>query len=415
MKQLFKNIGVLYGLSDSLKFGKQMSEMSSLKDAYILVKDGNIEAVGVQSDLPQEFDGEIVDLMNAEVMPGLVDSHTHTVFAASREEEFVMRIKGATYEEIAEAGGGILNSARKLRLASEEMLYEQAYARVIDMIKLGTTTLEIKSGYGLSVEGELKMLRVIKKLKETLPITIKATFLGAHAFPEVYRERKDDYVNLIVRDMLPIIAAEELADHVDAFCEVGFFSPQQTHEVLTAARAYGIPSKIHGNQLGRSGGVEVAVNTESWSVDHLEYTDNTDWALLLKSFEKAYGGTIPVALPGVSFVLGLPYTRGREMIDYGLPLCLATDFNPGSSPVNSLQFVMSLAATQMKLTPEESFHAVTVNAAHALRLQDRVGSIGVGKRADFLVMKTENALHKIPYFVGQNQVSKVYVAGKKFD
>jgi imidazolonepropionase len=390
-----------------------MAKVDTLEDAFLLVENGHVVALGPKAMAPEA--DRIISLENKEVIPGLVDSHTHSVFAAPREEEFVMRIKGASYEEIAEAGGGILNSARKLRSASEDELFEAALLRLRDMIRCGSTTIEIKSGYGLSVEGELKMLRVIKRLKQALPITIKATFLGAHAFPEAFKSRKDDYVQLVSKDMLSAIVAEELADHVDVFCEHGFFSPDQTARVLNAAKTFGLPAKIHGNQLGYSGGVQVAVAHEAWSVDHLEFTGPEEWQVLADGFQKPYGGTLPVALPGVSYFLGLPYTRGREMIDFGLPLVLATDFNPGSSPINSLQMVMSLACTQMKLIPEEAFHAVTVNAAAALRINNQVGSLAPGCQADFLIMKSKNTLALMPYFVGQNQVESVYVKGQKFD
>ncbi len=389
-----------------------MAKVDTLEDAFLLVENGHVIAIGPKAMAPEA--DRIISLENKEVIPGLVDSHTHSVFAAPREEEFVMRIKGVSYEEIAEAGGGILNSARKLRNTTEDELFEAALLRLRDMIRCGSTTIEIKSGYGLSVEGELKMLRVIKRLKQALPITIKATFLGAHAFPEAFKQRKDDYVELVIKDMLSAIVAEDLADHVDVFCESGFFSPDQTARVLNAAKTFGLPAKIHGNQLGYSGGVQVAVAHEAWSVDHLEFTGPEEWQALADGFQKPYGGTLPVALPGVSYFLGLPYTRGREMIDFGLPLVLATDFNPGSSPINSLQMVLSLACTQMKLIPEEAFHAVTVNAAAALRINTQVGSLAPGCQADFLIMKSKNALAMMPYFVGQNQVESVYVKGEKF-
>jgi imidazolonepropionase len=421
MQTLYHGITTLYGADFStLKMGQQMKEVACYHDAYLLVEDGVIVALGGYSEAPEV--AHRVDLGGVEVMPGFVDSHTHTVFAASREEEFVMRIKGATYEEIAEAGGGILNSARKLNEASEDSLFEEALERLKLMILQGTTTVEIKSGYGLTLTSELKMLRVIKRLKEALPIQIRSTFLGAHAFPEGFRERKSEYVELIIDQMLPQIVELQLADHIDVFCEKGFFTSEQAQRILEAARGLGLPSKIHGNQLGQSGGVELAVAQGSWSVDHLEYTDEKQWELLLGSFFKTIAGqripvasgTMPVALPGVSYNLGLPFTRGREMIDFGLPLALATDFNPGSSPVNSLQVVVSLACTQMKLTPEEAFNAITVNAALALRLHETCGTLCPGKRADFLVMKSQNSLAKIPYYLGQNQVSRVFVAGEEF-
>jgi len=412
MKTLFTDISRLIGISNAVKFGSAMNQLESLENAYLLVENGCVLDFGKMENAPES--DAIISLGNREVLPGFVDSHTHTVFAVPREEEFVMRIKGASYEEIAEAGGGILNSARKLRAISEDELFNRAKERVQKMILNGTTTLEIKSGYGLSVDAELKMLRVIKRLKAAFPITIRATFLGAHAFPEIFKERKDDYVELVIKDMLPTIIAEELADHIDVFCENGFFSQEQATKVIQGGRKYGLPAKIHGNQLGYSGGVQVAVSNECWSVDHLEFTREEEWNLLLESFKSDFGGTLPVALPGVSYFLGLPYAEGRKMIEKGLPLVLATDFNPGSSPVHSLQMVISLACTQMKLTPEEAFHAITVNAAAALRLTDSVGSLAKGCRADFLVMKSENSLAKMPYFVGQNQVESVFVNGEKF-
>ncbi len=413
MKILFSGISKLYGTSRQVRFGSQMDEVKSILNASILVENGRVLAV-TSEDISDQAD-QVINLNGAEVMPGFVDSHTHTVFAVPREEEFVMRLKGASYEEIAAAGGGILNSAQKLRRTSEDELFDAASVRVRNMIAQGTTALEIKSGYGLSVDAEIKMLRVIKKLKESFPITIRATFLGAHAFPKEYKEKTDDYVDLVVKDMLPIIAAEELADHIDVFCERGFFSSDQANRVIEVGAKYGLPSKIHGNQLAVSGGVQVAVRNQSWSVDHLEHCTEVEWNLLKNSFDEDGNGTMPVVLPGVSYYLDLPYAPAREMIDYGLPVVLATDFNPGSSPVHSLQTVQSLACTQMKMTPEEAFNAVTINAARSLRLEDEVGSITVGSRADFLVMNQQNALQRIPYYLGQNLVKEVYIGGVKFD
>ncbi len=389
-----------------------MQVVDTLENASILIEDGLIVALAQDKDAWQ-FD-QLIDVDGAEVMPGLVDSHTHTVFAAPREEEFVMRLKGSSYEEIAAAGGGILNSAQKLRKTSEDDLFLDACERVKAMILQGSTTIEIKSGYGLSVDAEIKMLRVIKRLKDAFPISIRSTFLGAHAFPKEFKERPNDYVDLIVRDMLPIIASEDLADHIDVFCERGFFSSVQANKVLEAGKKYGLPSKIHGNQLAVSGGVQVAVRNQSWSVDHLEYCTDVEWTLLKNSFNQG-DGTMPVVLPGVSYYLDLPYAPARDMIDFGLPLVLATDFNPGSSPVHSLQTVWSLACTQMKLTPEEAFNAMTVNAARSLRMENKVGAICVGNRADFLVLNQSNALQRIPYYLGQNLVKEVYIGGVKFD
>ncbi len=452
MKKAFHNISVLYGTSPrgTFKSGKEMMQLDTLENAYIIVEDGVILEVGTGSraELEARTDGakwggssitnaekspgtshetsspekksekdfgsensttniEWIDLNQAEVMPGLVDSHTHIVFASPRHEEFALRIQGATYEEIAAAGGGILNSAKKLRETSEDQLFEDAAKRVQLMMEWGTTTLEIKSGYGLSVESELKMLRVIKRLKQTFPIHIKATFLGAHAFPTEFKQRRDDYIDLILRDMLPAIVADELADHIDVFCDEGFFTPEQTEQILLKAQQYGLPAKIHGNELGLTGGVQVGVKMNAWSVDHLEHCSEVEMEL----FRQSNGNTIPVALPGTSYFLGIPYAPTRKMIDYGLPVALATDFNPGSSPVASLQTVSALACTQMKMMPQEAFHAVTCNAARALRMENEVGCLAVGMSADFLVMKSKDAVKTIPYYLGQNQVQQTYCRG----
>ncbi len=416
MKTGFYNISRLYGTSPrgTFKSGSEMMQVDELENAFLIVENGIIKELGSNtfgdSSLFQKFPSpeiEWIDMKGAEIMPGFVDSHTHIVFAAPRHEEFALRIQGATYEEIAAAGGGILNSAKKLRETSEDQLFEDASARVKLMMEWGTTTLEIKSGYGLSVESELKMLRVIKRLKSHFPIHIKATFLGAHAFPMEYKERREDYIDLILRDMLPRVVSDELADHIDVFCDEGFFTPEQTERILLKAEQYGIPAKIHGNELGLTGGVQVGVKLGAWSVDHLEHCSEAEMEL----FKQSKGNTIPVALPGTSYFLGIPYAPTRKMIDYGLPVALATDFNPGSSPVASLQTVSSLACTQMKIMPQEVFHAITCNAARAMRMENEVGMLAVGMWADFLVMKCKDAVKTIPYFLGQNQVMQTYCKG----
>ncbi len=476
MKTGFYNISVLYGASPrgTFKSGSAMMQLDVLENAYLIVVDGTIVELGTldseglksytvsqsgegsfkqsqfpspestinksEADLKKDVEifqsiektssektplkaeaGEMesknlelseihwIDLQGAEIMPGLVDSHTHIVFAAPRHEEFALRIQGATYEEIAAAGGGILNSAKKLRIALEDQLFEDASARVKLMMQWGTTTLEIKSGYGLSVDSELKMLRVIKRLKSNFPIHIKATFLGAHAFPMEFKERREDYIDLILRDMLPQVVAEELADHIDVFCDEGFFTPEQTERILIKAEQYGLPAKIHGNELGLTGGVQVGVKHGAWSVDHLEHCSELEMEL----FKQTNGATIPVALPGTSYFLGIPFAPTRKMIDFGLPVALATDFNPGSSPVASLQTVCALACTQMKMMPQEAFHAVTCNAARALRMENEVGSLAVGMSADFLVMRSTDSVKTIPYYLGQNQVLHTYCKGRR--
>lgn len=421
MSTIFTHISKIHGLTSpekkriNLKFGKEMSQVESISNAFIKVENGQIVEIGVGKPEINDTD-QVVDLMGKEVIPGLVDSHTHLVFAAPRHEEFSLRIKGASYEEIAASGGGILNSAAKLRMMSEDELFEQAYQRVLAMILQGTTCIEIKSGYGLSVDSELKILRVVKRLKAAFPIIIKATFLGAHAFPTEFKGQPDAYIDLILRDMLPAVIADELADHIDVFCDKGFFTVDQTRRILERATKFGLPSKIHGNELGLTGGVQVAVEMKSWSVDHLEHCSEVEFELLKASFlaDSGYGGTMPVALPGTSYFLGIPYAPTRKMIDFGLPVVLATDFNPGSSPIHSLQNIASLACTQMKMLPEEVFNAITCNAAHSLRLGDHLGSIGVGMRADFLVMKTSDSIKTIPYFLGQNQVERIFIEGQEF-
>ena len=420
MKTLFHGISVLYGTQPQgvFKRGGEMQQLDSMSDAFMLVEDGIIVKLGTVNS--EEFQQLMLDnipqkhLNGAEVLPGFVDSHTHIVFAAPRHEEFELRLKGATYEEIAANGGGILNSAAKLGAMSEDELYHQAAQRLNVMISHGTTCVEIKSGYGLTPESELKMLRVIRRLKENFPIIIKSTFLGAHAFPANFKENREGYMQQLLEEMLPMVVEQNLADHMDVFCDKGFFDPEQTDRLLKAASAAGIPAKIHANELGITGGVQVAVNNGAWSADHLEHCDIDEIAALKRGFEEDYGGTMPVGLPGTSYFLGIPYTPVKRLMQEGLPVALATDFNPGSSPIASLQLVWALACTQMKMLPIEAFHAITCNAARAMRLEQRVGSLAVGMRADFLVTNTLNAVKAIPYFAGQNHIAEVYVNGVLF-
>ena len=372
--------------------GSEMAQVEGFSNAWMWVEDGRIVALGgdegsygdgvicsrftgldasgrneILVSLSKEMGAELTDLGGVEVLPGLVDSHTHIVFAAPRHEEFEMRIKGESYEAIAAAGGGILNSARKLQAMDEDLLYEQAAQRLRVMILHGTTAVEIKSGYGLTVDAELKMLRVIQRLKSSFDILIKATFLGAHGIPMEYKSNPDSYVDLVVDEMLPKVVAEGLADHIDVFCDRGFFTVEQTDRILKAALAVGLPSKIHANELGLTGGVQVAVANGSWSADHLEHCSEVEVGVLRESMDEVYGGTVPVGLPGTSYFLGIPYAPGRALIDAGLPFAMATDFNPGSSPIASLQIVWALGCTQMKLLPAEAFSAISRNAARALR------------------------------------------------
>ena len=390
--------------------GKEMAHLESISNAWLWVENSLIKDFGpmetINWALFEPIDYTHISAKDSFVLPSFVDSHTHIVFAKTREDEFVMRIKGKTYEEIAEAGGGILNSAKRLQDMSEDDLFLQAKARLDELIAFGTGAIEIKSGYGLTLIDELKMLRVIKRLKEVCPIPIKATFLGAHAIPTAYKANRNDYIDLIVSQMLPAVAAEGLAEYMDVFCDKGFFTPEETDYLLSESRKYGLKAKIHGNELGYTGGVQAAVRNNALSVDHLEYTSEAEIECLLNS------ETMPVALPGCSFFLGIPYAPVRQMIDAGLPVCLASDFNPGSTPNGRMGFVVSLACTQMHLTPEEAINATTINGAFALNLSNEIGSITRGKRANFYITKPMSSLALMPYFFGIDQVSKVFINGK---
>ena len=442
MRKLFHGISRMWGVAatnGAYSCGSEMAQVEGFSNAWMWVEDGRIVALGgdegsygdgvicsrftgldasgrneILVSSSKEMGAELIDLGGVEVLPGLVDSHTHIVFAAPRHEEFEMRIKGESYEAIAAAGGGILNSARKLQAMDEDLLYEQAAARLRVMILHGTTAVEIKSGYGLTVDSELKMLRVIQRLKSTFDILIKATFLGAHGIPMEYKSNPDSYVDLVVDEMLPKVVAEGLADHIDVFCDRGFFTVEQTDRILKAATSLGLPSKIHANELGLTGGVQVAVANGSWSADHLEHCSEVEVGVLRESMDEVYGGTVPVGLPGTSYFLGIPYAPGRALIDAGLPFAMATDFNPGSSPIASLQIVWALGCTQMKLLPAEAFCAISRNAARALRSENEVGTLAAGQRANFFTTKTPNAIQAIPYFMGQNHCHQVFVNGSLF-
>ena len=442
MRKLFHGISRMWGVAatnGAYSCGSEMAQVEGFSNAWMWVEDGRIVALGgdegsygdgvicsrftgldasgrneILVSSSKEMGAELTDLGGVEVLPGLVDSHTHIVFAAPRHEEFEMRIKGESYEAIAAAGGGILNSARKLQAMDEDLLYEQAAQRLRVMILHGTTAVEIKSGYGLTVDAELKMLRVIQRLKSTFDILIKATFLGAHGIPMEYKSNPDSYVDLVVDEMLPKVVAEGLADHIDVFCDRGFFTVEQTDRILKAATSLGLPSKIHANELGLTGGVQVAVANGSWSADHLEHCSEVEVGVLRESMGEVYGGTVPVGLPGTSYFLGIPYAPGRALIDAGLPFAMATDFNPGSSPIASLQIVWALGCTQMKLLPAEAFCAISRNAARALRSENEVGTLAAGQRANFFTTKTPNAIQAIPYFMGQNHCHQVFVNGSPF-
>ncbi len=383
-----------------------MNAVESLEKAWLLVEQGKIASWGsMQTPMPGA--DEEINLQGLEVLPGLVDSHTHTVFAEPRSGEWEMRLKGISYEAIAEAGGGILNSAAKLRSMDEELLYEQSLWRVQRMLEHGTTTLEIKSGYGLDTASELKMLRIARRIGNAVSATVKTTFLGAHAVPPEFKGNREAYVQHIISEMLPAVCEAGLADHMDVFCDRGFFTPEETLQLLEAGAEYGLPAKIHANELGITGGVQAAVKAGAWSADHLEHLGEAEIDCLRNS------AVMPVGLPGTSYFLGIPYADGRRIIDAGLPFALASDFNPGSSPVCNLQMVWSLGCSQIKLLPSEGFNAITINAARSLRLENSTGSIAVGKQADFWTTETRNALQSVPYFFGINHAESVYIGGDK--
>ncbi len=411
MALLIKNIKSLIQVEDDPKkmvSGNEMAQLPSIENAFLLVKHGKIQDFGQMKNSPESA-GEVVDATGKYVLPCWVDSHTHLVHATSREEEWVMRIEGKSYEEIAEAGGGILNSARKLQAKPEEELYNDAVVRLNNLIKLGTGAIEIKSGYGLTVEAELKMLRVIKQLKENFDLPIRANFLGAHAFPMEFRSAHEGYIKLIVEEMLPQIAREGLADFIDTFCETGFFSPEETDYILKVGIKHGLRPKIHANQLAVSGGVQVGVANNAISVDHLEQITDDEIQVLIDS------ETMPTALPACSFFLGIPYAPARQMIDAGLPMAIASDFNPGSSPTGNMNLVVSLASINMKMLPAEAINAATINTAYAMGVEDQVGSICRGKQANFFITNPIKSLEFMPYAFGDSLVEDVYINGHRFE
>ena len=410
MTTLFINIKELVQVRelDVMKVsGKNMSILPIIKNAFLIIKDNVIVDFGSMNKLGIKKSDKVVDLTGKLVLPTWCDSHTHLVFADTREEEFVNRIKGLTYQEIAKRGGGILNSAKKLQIKPEIELFDDAEKRLKELIQNGTGAIEIKSGYGLSLESELKILRIIKKLKENFSIPIKATFLGAHAIPIKYKEKRADYIQLIIDKMIPEIAKEKLADYIDVFCEKGYFTSKETDQILKAGRKYGLIPKIHVNQFNSIGGVKVGVKNNALSVDHLEVLTDEDLNILSKS------DTMPVALPSCSFFLGIPYTNARKLIDANIPLAIASDYNPGSSPSGNMNFVVSLACIKMRMTPEEAINAATINAAHALNLSDKIGSISKGKIANFIITKPIKSYSSVPYAFADNYVEKVYLSGKE--
>ncbi|MGJ8684068.1 MAG: imidazolonepropionase [Nonlabens sp.] len=385
--------------------GAAMDELPSIKNAYLFVEHGRIVDYGSMEDFHPHPAEEVYNCEDQIIVPGYVDSHTHLVFAATREKEFEDRIHGLTYEEIAARGGGILNSAAKLATMSEDDLFNQAQKRLKLLISLGTTSIEVKSGYGLSVESELKILRVVKRLKEENYIPIKATFLGAHAIPANYKNDRDGYLKLIIDEMLPVIGKEHLADYIDVFCEKNYFTVDEMLRVIEAGSAYGLKAKVHVNQFNAIGAIDAAVKAGAVSVDHLEVMTTEDYDAL------SGAKTVATALPSCSFFLGLDYAPVNEMIDKNIAVALATDYNPGSTPSGNMNFVFSLACIKMKMTPQRAFNAMTVNAAHAMGLQDEVGSITKGKRANLLFFKDIDSIAAVPYHFGHSIIDRVLVNG----
>ena len=408
MRILFKNIKELVQVrKEPIAFvaGKDMNVLPTLKNAFLLVVDGKIADFGTMDVCPNNQVDEVIDATGKIMLPTWCDSHTHIVYAGNREGEFVDRINGMTYEEIAQRGGGILNSAKKLNETSEADLYEQSKVRVEEVIQLGTGAVEIKSGYGLTMEGELKMLRVIDKLKANYPIEIKATFLGAHAVPSEYKNNKAGYLKMLVDELIPQVAKEKLAQYIDIFCETGYFSVEDTAMILAAGKKYGLVPKIHVNQFTAIGGVQVGVEYGALSVDHLEEMRTEDMESLKGT------RTMPVALPSCSYFLSIPYTPARAMIDLGLPLALATDYNPGSTPSGNMNFVVASACIKMKMTPAEAINAATINGAYAMGVEQEVGSITVGKHANLIMTKNINSYAFIPYSFGNPVIEKIYIKG----
>ena len=394
--------------------GKDMARLGILENAYLLVEEDKIAGFGKMEDLNREVvyaGGDIVKEIDATgrlVMPSYCDSHTHLVYAGSREIEYIDKIRGLSYEEIAKRGGGILNSCERIRKASEEELFDAAYDRIQEIAGFGTGAVEIKSGYGLDTESELKMLRVIRRLKAETPLLIKSTFLGAHAVPLEYKGRQTEYVDLIINEMIPMVAAEELADYIDVFCDKGFFTVEDTDRMLNAGMKYGLRAKIHANELDSSGGVQVGVKYNAISVDHLECMGEEEIACLLES------ETMPTVLPGAAFFLNMPYSPVRKMIQAGLPVALASDYNPGSSPSGNMKFIMSLGCINYKMLPEEVINATTLNSAYAMGVEEEAGSIAVGKLANFYITTPISGIEYLPYAYTADLIEAIFLKGEQY-
>ncbi len=408
MKTLIKNIKLLVQTEKTIRTwvaGKEMSKLNNIENAYLLIENDIISDFGTMDNCNISADKEI-DASGKLVFPSFCDSHTHLVYAGSREIEYGDKIKGLSYEEIAKRGGGILNSAKLLQETSENELYNQSIKRINEIIKQGTGAVEIKSGYGLTPESELKMLRVIKKIKETSPITVKSTFLGAHSIPAEFRNDQGKYVDIVINEMIPQVAAEELADYIDVFCDKGFFTVEETDKILMAGMKYGLRAKIHANELDYSGGIQVGVKYNAISVDHLEFTGDAEIKALLNS------ETMPTLLPGASFFLGMIDPPLRKMIDSGLPICLASDYNPGSSPSGNMKLIMSFGCVKLRMLPEEVINAVTINGAYAMGIQETHGSIAKNKKANLFITKEIPNYEFLPYAYGSDLIDTVILNGR---
>lgn len=408
-RTLITNIKSLVQVEDTAReavCGKDMAEVKTIENAYLLIEDDKIADFGPMDTLSENADLTI-DAKQRFVLPSFCDSHTHLVYAGSREIEYIDKIRGLSYEEIAKRGGGILNSAKRLQEASEDELFEDAMQRLEEIISYGTGAVEIKSGYGLTTEAELKMLRVIRRLKEASPLTIKANFLGAHGVPLEYRGRQGDFVNLVINEMIPQVAKENLAEFIDVFCDTGFFTVEETARMLEAGTKHGLVPKIHANELDYSGGIEVGVKYGALSVDHLECVGEKEIATLKTS------KTMPTILPGAAFFLNMPYSPARKMIEAGLPVAMASDFNPGSSPSGNMQMVLTFACVNYRLTPQEAINAITINSAYAMGISRTHGSIAKGKQANFYITKDIPTIEYIPYYYGTNKVERTFLNGKQ--
>lgn len=408
MSKLIINIKELAQIRDvktSFASACQMNEIPSLKNAFLLIENGLISDFGKMSNIPKGKHFEIIDASGRTILPAWCDSHTHTVFTSSRSDEYIDRIKGLSYQEIANKGGGILKSANQIQKISKNDLFEESKKRIYNLIKHGTGCIEIKSGYGLNYNSELKMLNVIKDLKESLPIEIKSTFLGAHAIPKELS--KSEYFDLVINKMLPDFATKNLVDYVDIFCEKNYFTTNDTEQLIKEAKKYNIPAKIHVNQFNSIGGIKIAVRNKAVSVDHLEVVNEQDIAELKK------GSTMPVLLPGCSFFLGIEYSPAKKLLFNNIPFAIASDFNPGSCPTGNMNFIISLACNKLKLTPEQAINAATINGAYSMGLSNVSGSITRGKLANLLITKNIESLNDLPYYIGDNLIDKVLIRGKE--